>query len=133
MLLAEGNSQNNGSLLFYLQFNGKAEETAVTVSRIFLGTQLQCAHCHDHPFDKWKQLDFYGLAGFFARQVVVSGAEKGKPRFLVAEKSTGEVLFTRQGRRRKARQEGRTRGGPFPGRRLPWRNRRYPRASRSRI
>ena len=85
ILRADGNTLDNGPTLFYVQFFGKADATAEKVSRIFLGTQLQCARCHDHPFDKWKQLDFYGLAGFFARQVVVIGNEKGKPRHLVAE------------------------------------------------
>ncbi len=34
--------------------------------RLFLGVQLQCAECHDHPFtDSWKQTDFWGLAAFF--------------------------------------------------------------------
>ena len=40
------------------------------VSRMFLGTQLQCARCHDHPYDAWTQKDFYGMAGFFVRLVV---------------------------------------------------------------
>ena len=32
--------------------------------RIFLGTRMECAQCHDHPFDKWKQMDFYKMAAF---------------------------------------------------------------------
>lgn len=32
--------------------------------RVFLGTQVGCAQCHDHPFDKWTQKDFYELAAF---------------------------------------------------------------------
>jgi hypothetical protein len=36
--------------------------------RLFLGVQLQCAECHDHPFtETWKQTDFWGLAAFFGR------------------------------------------------------------------
>ena len=34
---------------------------------MFLGMRLGCAKCHDHPFDKWKQKDFYGLAAFFGK------------------------------------------------------------------
>lgn len=37
------------------------------VARAFLGIRLDCAQCHDHPFQDWKQSDFQGLAAFFAR------------------------------------------------------------------
>jgi hypothetical protein len=95
LLQGEGNSAENGPPLFYIQFNGRAEETTVLVSRIFLGTQIQCAQCHDHPMEKWTQLDFYGMAGFFARLGVADGGVvKGQRRLVVAEKSTGEVRFT---------------------------------------
>jgi hypothetical protein len=45
----------------------KAEEMATTTSQIFLGVGLECARCHDHPFEKWKQDDFLGLAAFFSQ------------------------------------------------------------------
>lgn len=35
------------------------------VTRIFLGIQMQCARCHDHPFDRFTQEDFWGLTAFF--------------------------------------------------------------------
>jgi hypothetical protein len=35
------------------------------MSRAFMGVQIQCAQCHDHPFDKWTQEEFYGMASFF--------------------------------------------------------------------
>jgi hypothetical protein len=41
------------------------ERLAARVSRAFLGIRLDCAQCHDHPFQPWKQADFRGLAGFF--------------------------------------------------------------------
>jgi hypothetical protein len=95
LLRGEGNSAENGPPLFYIQFNGRAEETTVLVSRIFLGTQIQCAQCHDHPLDKWTQLDFYGMAGFFVRLGVADGGVvQGKRRLVVSEKSTGEVFYT---------------------------------------
>ena len=43
----------------------KPEEMATTTSQVFLGVGLECARCHDHPFEKWKQDDFLGLAAFF--------------------------------------------------------------------
>jgi hypothetical protein len=41
------------------------ERLAARVSRAFLGVRLDCAQCHDHPFQRWKQADFRGLAAFF--------------------------------------------------------------------
>lgn len=113
LLLAEGNSQENGPPLFYVQFSGNAENTAVNVSRILLGTQLQCAQCHDHPYDKWKQLDFYGMAGFFARLTVVDGGGgEGKRKLMIGEKRTGEVLFTGPAAQQRPGQKGQ----PVPAR-----------------
>ena len=91
LLLAE----QDGPELFYVQFRNQPEETAVAVSRIFLGTQLQCARCHDHPYESWTQRDFYGLAGFFVRLVVLDqGGPANQRRYKVGEKNTGEVLFS---------------------------------------
>jgi len=55
---------------------GQADEIAAEASRIFLGIQIQCANCHDHPSDKWKRQQFHQLAAFFPR--VTCGA-MGKP------------------------------------------------------
>ncbi len=49
----------------YYPLMKKAEDMATTTSQVFLGVGLECARCHDHPFEKWKQEDFLGLAAFF--------------------------------------------------------------------
>jgi hypothetical protein len=41
------------------------ERLAARVARAFLGVRIDCAQCHDHPFQRWKQADFQGLAAFF--------------------------------------------------------------------
>ena len=43
------------------------ERLAARVSRAFLGIRLDCAQCHDHPFQQWKQADFQGLAAYFGQ------------------------------------------------------------------
>lgn len=111
VLLAEGNSVDHGAPLFYVQFRAQPEETMVAVSRIFLGTQLACAQCHDHPRDKWKQLDFYGMAAFFARLVVIENGKK----FSIGEKRTGEVMFTGPAIEAKPGQKGKPVGAKFLG------------------
>src|SRR5262249_61507609 len=41
-------------------------------AQVFLGTRLQCAQCHHHPYEKWSQDDYWGLAAFFARVQLVN-------------------------------------------------------------
>lgn len=43
------------------------EERAEAAAQVFLGVRLQCARCHNHPFDRWTQDDYYGWSAFFAR------------------------------------------------------------------
>lgn len=50
---------------------------AGTSAQFFLGLRIQCAECHDHPFDSWTQEDFWGYAAFFGRVREVA-VEKGK-------------------------------------------------------
>lgn len=43
------------------------EERGEAAAQVFLGVRLQCARCHNHPFDRWTQDDYYGWSAFFAR------------------------------------------------------------------
>jgi hypothetical protein len=54
------------ALAFYQANELKPENLASAASRIFLGVNLECAQCHNHPFADWKQDQFWQLAGFFA-------------------------------------------------------------------
>ena len=47
--------------------------------RAFLGQRIDCAQCHDHPFDDWKQADFEGLAAFFGQSRVTPGGVIDRP------------------------------------------------------
>ncbi len=62
----------NGLVAFFVSTQRTAQREmpqalAGKFSRVFMGTQIQCAQCHDHPFDKWSQEDFYGMAAFFTQ------------------------------------------------------------------
>ena len=46
---------------------GRAEEMMPEEIRVYLGQRLDCAQCHHHPFEKWSQEQFWGLAAFFGR------------------------------------------------------------------
>ncbi|MEZ6125236.1 MAG: DUF1549 and DUF1553 domain-containing protein [Planctomycetaceae bacterium] len=67
LLLAEGRLSHSGPLLFYSAAMLNADQLAARTARVFLGMRLECAQCHDHPFEAWTQKDFWGFAAFFAR------------------------------------------------------------------
>lgn len=66
LLVATGGGEA-GPALYYTALDLAPEKLAASSARIFLGLQIECAQCHDHPFDHWKQRDFWGYAAFFAR------------------------------------------------------------------
>jgi hypothetical protein len=66
LVTASGNSEQNGALGLMTSFETSAADAAGKTSRYFLGVQIQCAQCHDHPYDKRiKQTDFQSYAAFF--------------------------------------------------------------------
>lgn len=67
VLLARGQLGVSPPTMYYAALQSKPSELAASSSRVFLGLQIRCAECHDHPFTDWKQNDFWGLAAFFAR------------------------------------------------------------------
>jgi len=56
---------NGSAQVFYQANESKPENLAGSTARLFLGVRLECAQCHDHPFDKWKRTQFWQFAGFF--------------------------------------------------------------------
>jgi hypothetical protein len=64
LVTATGNSGTNGPVNLFRAVE-TPEELTRTFSQAFLGVRMECAQCHHHPFEKWSQDDFYGLAGFF--------------------------------------------------------------------
>jgi hypothetical protein len=65
LVAARGSTWSNPPANFY-RTNRDPQTAAETLSQVFLGVRLQCARCHNHPFDIWTQDDYYGLAAFFA-------------------------------------------------------------------
>jgi hypothetical protein len=56
-----------GAVNWHLRYDRNPQDLAGAVSRLFLGVQIQCAQCHDHPSGRWKQEDFIRFAASFAR------------------------------------------------------------------
>jgi hypothetical protein len=63
------------------------------IGRIFLGRNMQCAQCHDHPtIDDYKQADYYGIQAFLNRSFLFPNANA--PAAVIAEKAEGDVSFS---------------------------------------
>ena len=67
LLTAVGSVNGDGSTALIFAHEGEPEEIAAETSRLFLGIQIQCANCHNHPWDRWKREQFHELAAFFPR------------------------------------------------------------------
>ena len=69
LLTATGTPEDNGAIVYMLRARDPVTpaEMANTSTRYFLGVQLACAQCHDHPFTSYKKDDFWGVASFFSQ------------------------------------------------------------------
>jgi hypothetical protein len=67
ILTATGIDYETPEAFFVACHDGEAAEMAGEAARIFLGTQVACAQCHDHPYDPWKRDQFHELAAFFGK------------------------------------------------------------------
>lgn len=69
---------------------------AENVAQVFLGSRMQCAQCHNHPFDRWTMDDYYGFAAFFPQ---VARKRAADPReWIVFDRNNGEVNHPLDGR-----------------------------------
>ncbi len=77
-ITADGDVRENGSTGIIFAQSAQAVDVTAEVSRIFMGVQIQCAQCHDHPTDRWKRTQFHELAAFFPRVAVKAGKGRGE-------------------------------------------------------
>lgn len=66
LVSARGSTYENPPANWY-RANRDPVQRAENTARVFLGTQLNCAQCHNHPFERWTQDDYYDWAALFAR------------------------------------------------------------------
>jgi hypothetical protein len=64
LVSSDGKIWENGAVGYYMRDRGMPLDNMANTARIFLGTRMECAQCHDHPFDKWTQMQFYQMAAF---------------------------------------------------------------------
>ncbi len=66
LLTATGSQDENGAVTYFVG-NPSVDKMTDNVTKMFLGVQLQCAQCHNHPFTDWKQTEYWGMAAFFMK------------------------------------------------------------------
>jgi len=110
ILTATGSNKDNPAASYFKVLRG-ATETMENTTHLFLGTRFNCNKCHDHPFERWTQDQYYHLAAFFAqvdlkkddasgdRKIGGTAVEGAKPLYeIVSDKSEGEVKHDRTGK-----------------------------------
>ncbi|MFN6304034.1 MAG: DUF1549 domain-containing protein [Planctomycetota bacterium] len=90
IIAASGEWQDAPAINWYWQSrDDPLHQVTADTAQVFLGQRLQCARCHHHPYERWSQDDYYGLAGFFTRLGRKSFGQP-PPYFASASVTTGE-------------------------------------------
>ncbi len=94
LLSADGGTFTNPATNYY-QIERDTLKVSENVAQVFMGMRLQCAQCHNHPFDRWTMNDYYGFASFFSqvgrkqaedpRETVVFNAGGGEVNHIVTK------------------------------------------------
>ena len=95
LLGASGGTFKNAATNFY-QLTTETLPLTENVAQVFMGIRVQCAQCHNHPFDRWTQNDYYSFAAFFA-QIGRKGGEDYRET-IVFNSGGGEVAHPVGGR-----------------------------------
>ncbi len=88
MLAAGGGTFRNPATNFY-QVETDTLKTTENVAQLFMGVRIQCAQCHNHPFDRWTMDDYYGFAAFFAQIGRKTGEDYRET--IIFNRGSGEV------------------------------------------
>lgn len=95
VLTANGSNFSDGPSNFY-RISRNPEDLTETVSQAFLGIRVQCARCHNHPFEKWTQADYYKFANLFSRVTRKVGDHPQD--LLIAAAASGDIAFPKTGK-----------------------------------
>jgi hypothetical protein len=98
LITAKGSIYSSGPAN-YFRVNKNSSELTESTAQLFLGVRLECAKCHQHPFESYSQADYYGFASFFARVATKTSQEFGifGREQVVMVKESGDVRHPRTG------------------------------------
>jgi hypothetical protein len=88
LVASKGGTFSNPATNFY-QVERDALKLSENVAQVFMGMRLQCAQCHNHPFDRWTMDDYYGWAAFFAQIGRKRGVDQREQ--LIYNRGSGET------------------------------------------
>jgi len=91
ILTAAGDTQRDAAANYFLAIPTGEERTEMT-AQLFMGSRLECARCHNHPFENWTMRDYYRLTAVFARTVADKGQVKVVDAGETLHPTTGETL-----------------------------------------
>ena len=95
LLTTQGSTLERPQAGFFRTTANTSEATEMA-AQIFLGARVQCAKCHNHPFERWTQDNYYGLGAFFERVQRRKGARADETLIFLARR--GEITQPRTGR-----------------------------------
>ncbi|HWE38472.1 MAG TPA: DUF1553 domain-containing protein [Isosphaeraceae bacterium] len=94
-LLTATGSSHESPAVNYFRAQKEPSVALENATQLFLGIRFSCNKCHDHPFEKWTQGQYYGLAAYWGRVGVKQGMRPGEQ--VVFDQDGGEVLFPKDG------------------------------------
>jgi hypothetical protein len=103
ILAASGSEERNPPTVWYKELTNP-EQFVDDTAQVFLGLRIACANCHHHPYEKWSQDDYWGLAAFFGKvdrkQLPVPGAQNQQNQhvFVYTKANKGPVTNKRTGK-----------------------------------
>ncbi|NBV25101.1 MAG: DUF1553 domain-containing protein [Proteobacteria bacterium] len=98
LLTAQGSTFEHPAANFY-RTTQTTTDTLETTAQIFLGARLQCAKCHNHPYERWTQDNYYGMGAIFERVKRKTTARTGEQ--LIYTARHGEITQPRTGKEMK--------------------------------
>ncbi|MEY3601500.1 MAG: hypothetical protein RL169_744, partial [Armatimonadota bacterium] len=95
LITAKGSNYDNGAAGFF-RAERFPEALLETTSQVFLGTRIGCAKCHNHPYERFKQYEYYQMAAFFVRTKTKDGPNPEET--FVYNGNGGEAVHPRTGK-----------------------------------
>ena len=96
LLTARGSSYDNPAAN-YFRVTGGAKPAMEKTTQVFLGVRMVCAQCHDHPFERWTQSQYYQMSAFFSTVGIRAGYEVGEE-IVFDQRADYELKYPKDGR-----------------------------------